>query len=168
MLQGRLWHSYNRATQALIVLWWSSKSRAWYAVQSKCASTVKEYIVCTECERPRVIYAARKLSFAKVQQLTLLIQMAMYTCGCLMQNVVPNGDTHPVLSKVYTRANLSCTDCVEVPYYSCEAFNDICIHCTSSENLVADTNVYPTCQECYDSKPKQLCRKRKHFEPKPS
>ena len=45
----------------------------------------------------------------------------------------------PVLTKVYVRSNLTCSDHVEVPYHSSEAFLDGYIHCGCEGNIVTGT-----------------------------
>ena len=63
------------------------------------------------------------------------------------------------------RANLTCSDHVEVPFYSSESFTDVCIHCASTSDLAPDHDVYPTCGQCLKDCPKILRRKRSQFQP---
>ena len=63
------------------------------------ASTVKEYIVSSECDKPRVIYAARKLLATERQQLVATTEPVLYICECVMQDLLPS---HSVVTKVYT------------------------------------------------------------------
>lgn len=60
---------------------------------------------------------------------------------------------------MYIRADLTCSDTVEVPYFSAGIFEDVCIHCATREGLVRDNDLHPTCQACKASK--QTIRKRK-------
>lgn len=67
------------------------------------------------------------------------------------------------LGKVFVRANLSCGDKIEVPYYSCGNYEPICIYCGLPDNLVsgdAATPIYPTCTDCFSQYPKAFRRKR--------
>ena len=86
-----------------------------------------------------MLYAARKLKPDDVKLLKV-IEHVDYTCETTMQEllgpatpaaaksseVVPEQDdpehtdtTVDVIRRVYVRANLTCQDSVEIPYYSC-------------------------------------------------
>ena len=70
-----------------------------------------------------------------------------------------------LIGKVYihVRANLTCADKLEVPYYSYCAHEPICIHCGMEDDLISGEQanvVYPTCSTCLSSKPKAFRRKR--------
>ena len=44
------------------------------------ARCVNKYIICSECDKPRVLYAARKLQLKETEQLMLELEMVLYTC----------------------------------------------------------------------------------------
>ena len=88
---------------------------------------VNQLVIYSECEKPRVMYATRKVHFQDIAYLKAKLEMAIYTCGSSLQDLC--GAEDPVLSRIFVRANLSCADPVEIPYYSSEAFRDACIHC---------------------------------------
>ena len=46
-------------------------------------------------------------------------------------------------------------------YYSSEAFQDVCIHCGTSQNIATGrTDIYPTCTSCLRKHPTMYKRKR--------
>ena len=70
---------------------------------------------------------------------------------------------------LFVRANLTCADKVEIPYYSSEVFEDVCIHCGNPDNIVKGDEVagiQPTCDFCWndESKTRILKRKRKQIQ----
>ena len=85
-------------------------------------------------DKPRVLYAARKLHFLDIEQLKSKLEMALYTCGSSLQDLSVDG-CDPVMSKIFVRANVSCSDPVEIPYYSSGSFLDVCIQCGTSDDL---------------------------------
>lgn len=62
-----------------------------------------------------MLYAQRKLASAEVRQLRSSLNGVLYACGSTIQEL--DCDV-PILTKVYVRANLTCSDPVEVPYYN--------------------------------------------------
>lgn len=44
------------------------------------ARCVNKSIICSECDKPRVLYAARKLQLKETEQLMLELEMVLYTC----------------------------------------------------------------------------------------
>lgn len=99
------------------------------------ANTVKEVAVCTDCEKPRVIYASKKLPNQHARNLELFLSQYSYTCGAVLQEMKSDdsqtSDINKLLELVFVRANLTCSTSVEVPYYSCESFKDVCFYCGS-------------------------------------
>ena len=69
------------------------------------------------------------------------------------------------MEHVFVRENLSCDEMVEIPYYSCEKFEDIFTHCACEPTDRIDGG-YSICQYCQRSeKMPALKRKRKLFSP---
>ena len=86
--------------------------------------------------------------------------MVLYTGGSSLQDL---GSSNPVVPKTFIWLNLSCSDPVEVPYYSsgpvlllmytnlygfvvADLFQDACIHCGTTHKLAErETNIYQTC-----------------------
>lgn len=70
------------------------------------ARNVAECIDCSECQRPRVIYALHKLSYAEVLKLQALIGDVLYSCGNTLQELdIEGSESSELLSKVFVRAN---------------------------------------------------------------
>ena len=117
------------------------------------ARCVNELVVCSECEKPRVMYAARKVHFRDIEYPKTKLEMAVYMWGSSLQDLC--GPEDPVMSRIFVRVNLSCSDPVEIPYYSSEAFVDLCIHCGIAQDLATGkTDIYLTCATCLHKHPK--------------
>ena len=130
---------------------------------------ISSIVRCIECDKPRVLHAAKKLNQQELFQLDKEIDDMDFSCGSTMKDFIPEDeeDSH-VLSKVYCRADLGCSQPLEIPYYSSGSFPHICIHCAECDNLLTGdeaSDIYPTCGQCM-TKPKQLKRKRKLFKAK--
>ena len=55
-----------------------------------------------------------------------------------------------LMQSVYVRENLTCNDPIEVPYYSSEKFEDLCIHCACATTDTTEGS-YHICQFCKQS-----------------
>ena len=126
--------------------------------------------MCSECLRPRVIYAQKKLSFQEVLQVERILEDVYFTCGSSLQDIdsshgVGSTTDSRLLSKVFVRANLTCNDPVEIPFYSSKSFPDVCVHCACVGDLVENQDVYPTCNYCFKECSKIYRRKRPQFQP---
>ena len=121
---------------------------AWY---------VNEYVICCDCDKPRILYAARKLQLKEIEQLKLELEMVLYTHGSSLQDL---GSSNPVVSKPSSGKNWSCSDSVKVPCYSSDSFQDVCIHCGTTHNLAErETDIYPTCSTYLRTKTRlQKCK----------
>lgn len=132
------------------------------------ARCVCETLQCSECLKPRVLYSQRKLKMQEVQYLKNQLAGMMYSCGTILselfgQNISPEQTN--IVSRVFVRANLACTDPVETAYYSSGVFDDVCINCGDPNDIVQGeeaADILPTCQSCFNDqrKPKVLKRKR--------
>ena len=103
---------------------------------SPSAQTARLLVMCSECLKPRVIYSKQKLTIWEEHALERTLDNILFTCGSSLTGLEieklrsdpPSVQT--VLGRVFVRENLSCDDCIEIPYYSSEKFQDnICIHC---------------------------------------
>ena len=136
-----------------------------FSPSAQTARTVGEVVPCKECEFPRVIYAARKLSGLEKVQLKAVLNDHWYTCGSSLQDLLLTVEealrpTH-ILNKVYVRANLTCNERIEVPYYSSEMFEDICHLCTSDDLVTGELDTYPICNQCQKDTSRKPIQKRK-------
>ena len=86
-----------------------------FSPNAQYARNVSECLMCSECLRPRVIYAKHKLRFQDSTDLKIILGDVFYTCGSTIQEMIsdPESSESLLLSKVFVRANLSCQDHVE-------------------------------------------------------
>ena len=96
---------------------------------------VRRTITCRECFKPRCIYASQKLNKHETALLVELDDSRLYTCG---SHLFPPSSSH--YESIVVRASLSCTDPVEVQYYSATLVNfvQVCYYCGLDEGLVED------------------------------
>ena len=95
---------------------------------------VRSLIKCTNCLRPRCIYALSKLNHEQVVKIKRIDDDASYICGALL---FPDG--HKYASTIVVRMSLSCEKSVmELTYYAAKiTFPEVCFHCggRSASNL---------------------------------
>ena len=133
------------------------------------ARNVGEILHCTECNKPRVMYAARKVRFYDQRKLETVLEGIIYTCGmdlkeCIPADISDHDKQSHVLSSIFVRQNMNCDSRIEIPYFSSECFPSICIYCGSEESLVPAIEMegmYPLCSSCKATTPGILKRKRK-------
>lgn len=130
------------------------------------AKNVKETMLCIDCDKPRVLYAAKKLSKSELTVLLKIMERYQYSCGCCLQDLKTGDGTTPrvdnLLTKVFLRSNLTCTVPMEVPYFSSDAFEDVFFFCAQKLNLMRGDGCYPLCNQCHGLKKSQAkltCRK---------
>ncbi|XP_046584517.1 uncharacterized protein LOC124291543 [Haliotis rubra] len=123
-------------------------------------------VVCQECNKPRLLHAAKKLKEKELFELDKCIEDIDFSCGSCLKDFKETQDG--VLSRVFVRKDLQCSLPVEIPYYSSVLYPQICCHCACSDIIVGEAavDVYPICVECIKIHPKIMKRKRKMFEPK--
>lgn len=135
-----------------------------FSPSAQTTKTVKCVLICTECEKPRVVYAANKLSGQDMETLERIKQLFQYACGSSLQELKTADNSTPrvnaLLDKCFLRANITCEMALEVPYFSSGCFKDLCFHCGGEEDLEKAAGVYPICTGC--SSTKTLPLKRKH------
>ena len=73
----------------------------------------------SQCDKRRVIYAARKLKYDDMERLKRIRDGVQYSCGSVLRDIDCSFRDHKLIGKVYARANLTCADEVVIPYYSC-------------------------------------------------
>ncbi len=101
------------------------------------AQRVRQIVNCVDCNKPRCIFAAKRLTAAQQQQLDLLLEDLYFTCG---SPILPEG--HALWGVVYSNEKLLCAADVCSAYYDSEARRltepgpPVCVHCASTENLV--------------------------------
>ena len=138
-----------------------------FSPSAQTAKTVKQTVTCIDCEKPRVIYSATKLSAHENGILTRILGLYQYSCGSELQELKPeDSDKAPricaLLEKVFVKANLSCASPMEIPYYSSGVFPPVCYHC-GAQNTDTEDGQYPMCADCVASK-RQPPLKRKNLQ----
>ena len=91
------------------------------------------------------------------------LEQMLYTCGSKLdiEPLIHPPSAATVFTRVMVRLNLTCNDPVEIPYYSSECFEDICVHCACQTQCTIDGQ-YPICNDCKgDGKLPVFKRKRK-------
>lgn len=143
-----------------------------FSPSGQTAANVGEVIFCSECFRPRVMYSQRKLRHTDVTVLLRSLENVLYVCGSKLNGVevistpLDPPSTADVFERVFVRANLSCRDDVEVPFYSSECFALVCSHC-ACECEKSEEGQYPLCSDCLNEHVQPLLkRKRKQFTPR--
>ena len=123
-----------------------------------------EVVLCSEYLRPRVLYSQKKVSFGERMVVRRTLEEMLYSYGSKLdiEPVILGGDPSSaatVFTRVMVRLNITCSDPVEVPYYS--SVLRICVHCACKTQCTIDGQ-YPICNECiHDGKPLIFKRKRK-------
>jgi hypothetical protein len=126
------------------------------AIRAKNAGVI---VNCVECEKPRLLFSAKKLSENDKAMLQMFLETIFYTCGmafhntCDLAKAIPpkqqdgNEDEqhdvddepeesekdvegiHELFSRVFVNDSWSCASQIEKPYYSAEIYPDVCIEC---------------------------------------
>ena len=130
-----------------------------FSPSAQSANNTNTVIQCHECDKWRLIYSKNALSVEEKSELQSILDTVQYSCGCKMQDI--DHEENCVLEKVFTRANLSCSSNIEIPYYG-TSHEALCIYCGSENDLeTGKPESYPICQTCSElNKPPVLRRKR--------
>ena len=118
-----------------------------FSPSAQTARNVKRVVTCSECSRPRVLYAAKKLDDSDNAMLDKHLEESDYTCGSSLQYLTDESESTAesdgsgvtianALARVYVRLNLTCSDAIEVPYFSSGVFPRVCVHCATIETLI--------------------------------
>ena len=75
-------------------------------------------VKCAECSKPRLVYAARKISASGKKNFHIMMGSALFTCGALLAVFKSIDLNTKKLDKLFARANLSCIKPVEALYYT--------------------------------------------------
>lgn len=127
-----------------------------FSPSAQTAKTVNQTVTCIDCQKPRVIYSANKLSAQESAILKRILGLYQFSCGSELQELKPEDPVRAprisaLLEKVFVKSNLSCTSPVEVPYYSSGVFPPICYHC-GAQDTDTEEGQYPMCPDCVVSK----------------
>ena len=88
------------------------------------------------------------------------------SCGSVFQEIMldKSNPDEPVLSKVFARENISCKSPIELLYYSCKAFKQVCIQCGKASKLIFDPQHYPQCEHCKGIEKIKINKRKKIIE----
>ena len=132
------------------------------------ARNVAKTLKCTECGKPRILYASRKLPFQDQVDLDAAVSDMLYTCGMNLQDCIPalppESVKEHIFQRVFVRKNMSCNTRIETPYFSSECFDIVCSHCGTSDSLLPQSenpDMYPLCTFCHADPTKKGILKRK-------
>ncbi len=99
-----------------------------------------------------LLYTQCKLKGSESLCLMALLTDAWYSCGSLLSKLIGN-EASPlqkeIIARVFARANITCADKVETPYYSAEMFDSVCIHSGNPDDIVTGeeaADILPTCR----------------------
>ena len=67
-------------------------------------------------------------------------------------------------SKLFARENISCKSPIELLYYSCKAFKQVCIQCGKASKLIVDPQLYPQCEHCKGIERIKINKRKKTIE----
>ena len=106
---------------------------------------VGKIVTCRECHKPRLLYSIAKLKDGELRSFKRVCNDFQFACGSVFQEVMvdKNNPDETILSKVFARENISCQSLIELSYYSCKAFEPVCIQCGKASKLIVDWQHYP-------------------------
>ena len=114
-------------------------------------------INCSECMKPRVCYAKRKLKENVRRKFIRILEDLQYTCGSSLDDIEDEDPDSPV-NVVKVRGNLVCDSLIEVPYFGAN-HKAICIYCAQNSDLCVDKGFYPICKNCVNLKKKKVAKR---------
>ena len=136
-----------------------------FSPSAQTAKNVGFVIVCCECDKPRLLHSRNKIKKENINAVKRMMGKLTYVCGAAISEYVGTGADRDerFLNSVYARENISCASKIELPYYSVEYLQKICIYCGvggTSRTLSNSVEHYPKCINCND-KPDVVRHKRK-------
>ena len=118
------------------------------------AQRVRKAVHCSECGKPRCVYAKVNLSHDEESQLQSTVDEFGYTCG---SPILP--PENALYRRVFVRQPGRCQDPVELAFYSSKIGSGICCYCASSDAfrpqqyLEKFFTVLPICDSCMQERP---------------
>ncbi|CAG8848573.1 37222_t:CDS:2, partial [Gigaspora margarita] len=138
------------------------------------AKNVGVTVNCIECEKPRLLFSAKKLSEKDKALLKRFLDPIFYTCGMSFhdtcdlamtalpkesevdddaENIVEESDTHgedsisELFSRVFVNDSLFCSATIEKPYYSAGIYPAVCIKYGCCDVNKPTKNEHPHCSD---------------------
>ena len=114
------------------------------------AARVRDFLFCSECSKPRCVYAAARLTSDEDSQVQLVKNEGTYTCGV---SLFPTA--HSLRYSVIVKEALKCSSLVEAAYYSSPrvCFEACCVYCGTVDDLVDDEQVRDTRKRYHTVRP---------------
>ena len=130
------------------------------------ALNVGRIVTCTECHKPRLLYPRTKLKDGELRSLKRVLNDFQFVCGSVFQEIMldKNKPDETVLSKVFARENISYKGPIELPYYPCKAFKQVCIQCGKTSKLIVDLQHYSQCERCKGIEKIKINKRKKIIE----
>ena len=146
---------------------WKSEVRG---VQCR-SESVRSVVHCSECAKPRCVFAARNMTAAQNAALQLALEDAVYVCGAPL--FPPD---HHLYSTLVVREDAECSTCIEPSYCSARCtYEQVCYVCGDNNLLPLlpelknkYQSVHPVCAQCKArgcaerTRGEKKARKRKH------
>ncbi|CAG2243123.1 unnamed protein product [Mytilus edulis] len=88
-----------------------------FSPSSRYAKNVEMVVLCSDCDKPRVLYSKKVVRGVRRTQLSNCLTDIQYTCGFSFDELDLEEETH-VLKTVFVRKNPTCNCTVELSYYS--------------------------------------------------
>ena len=103
---------------------------------------VNMVVQCEECGMWRLIYSKKKLTVEAKKELERKLSSFDFSCGASTTDL----DLSDELADVHFR-DLRCEDPIEKLYYSM-GYEQICIYCSSEDDVDIPEKCYPICASC--------------------
>ena len=100
------------------------------------ATNTMSTVECTECLKPRMVYAATNIIASEKKNFHIVMGM-LFTCGAIFaefKSIDLNTKKAECLDKLFVRANLTCIKPIEALYYTWN-YPVRCAHCGSKQSL---------------------------------
>jgi hypothetical protein len=138
------------------------------------AANTGTVIQCCECSKWRVLYCKRKLNTNENSLLNRFLDSIEYTCGDSFNYLIADGgnsndvesdDVSDLFKHVKVNNKLNCNNSMEVSYYSCNLYEDLCFLCgiNEREETESQEECYYYCSECSVGIKDKKKRKKKLF-----
>ena len=102
------------------------------------SNKVRAAVKCSDCGKPRCVYAKLKLTKPQHDAIADMISAAEYTCGAPLFM-----DDNEFAEIAIVRHGINCTSTMEVPYFNSKAdLRLCCFFCGGTHQLLQDTDPY--------------------------
>jgi hypothetical protein len=140
------------------------------------AKNVRTVVKCTECNKPHVLYAHRKISEEEYHLLQPFLESVEYVCGLSFKGLTKLSSSKGIcystdkdsekenediayekeidpIAKLFKLVQINkkhtCNSIIEKPYFVAKIFPQICNICGISEDVIQIGDDLPSCKECH-------------------